>query len=131
VRISSDTAGQVVPESVHFARCCANLTRRTLPDRRSRSRLGACSSHAASPRSPASYHWFGTDAHIFESHSNGSGRFSRTTAGWHDDPTDYERDNEKWSVPGRHGYRLVLATWTKVTRDPDALVRAITATLAA
>jgi len=26
---------------------------------------------------------------------------------------------------------LVLATWTKVTRDPDALVRAITATLAA
>jgi len=50
---------------------------------------------------------------------------------WHDDPTDYERDNEKWSVPGRHGYRLVLATWTKVTRDPDALVRAITATLAA
>jgi very-short-patch-repair endonuclease len=50
---------------------------------------------------------------------------------WHDDPTDYERDNEKWSVPGRHGYRLVLASWTKVTRDPDALVRAITATLAA
>jgi very-short-patch-repair endonuclease len=50
---------------------------------------------------------------------------------WHDDPTDYERDNEKWSVPGRHGYRLVLATWTKVTRDPDALVADLAATLAA
>src|SRR5439155_4274300 len=50
---------------------------------------------------------------------------------WHDDPTDYEHDNEKWSVPGRHGPRLVLATWTKVTRDPDALVRDLRATLAA
>src|SRR5262245_58345752 len=37
---------------------------------------------------------------------------------WHDDPSDYEDDNEKWSVPGRHGYRLVLATWEKVTRKP-------------
>ena len=35
---------------------------------------------------------------------------------WHDDPSDYEHDNEKWSVPGRHGYRIVLATWEKVTR---------------
>ena len=34
---------------------------------------------------------------------------------WHDDPTDYEHDNEKWSVPGRHGYRIVFATWDKVT----------------
>ena len=34
---------------------------------------------------------------------------------WHDDAVDYEYDNEKWSVPGRHGYRLVLATWRKVT----------------
>ena len=31
---------------------------------------------------------------------------------WHDDRNDYEFDNEKWSVPGRHGYRIVLATWT-------------------
>ena len=29
---------------------------------------------------------------------------------WHDDATDYEHDHEKWSVPGRHGHRLVLAT---------------------
>jgi very-short-patch-repair endonuclease len=41
---------------------------------------------------------------------------------WHDDPTDFERDQEKWSVPARHGFRLVLATWDTVTRDPDRLV---------
>ena len=41
---------------------------------------------------------------------------------WHDDPADYERDNEKWSVPGRHGYRIVLATWDKVTRHPGRLL---------
>jgi len=29
---------------------------------------------------------------------------------WHDDPNDFEHDHEKWSVPGRHGYKLVLAT---------------------
>ena len=50
---------------------------------------------------------------------------------WHDDAADYEFDQEKWSVPGRHGYRLVLATWSKVTRGPDALVHELSATLAA
>jgi very-short-patch-repair endonuclease len=50
---------------------------------------------------------------------------------WHDDPTDYEHDHEKWSVPGRHGYRLVLATWDKVMRTPDDLVRELGATMAA
>jgi very-short-patch-repair endonuclease len=50
---------------------------------------------------------------------------------WHDDPTDYEHDNEKWSVPGRYGYRLVLATWAKVTRTPDDLVRELAATMSA
>jgi very-short-patch-repair endonuclease len=50
---------------------------------------------------------------------------------WHDDPADYEHDHEKWSVPGRLGYRIVLATWTKVTRDPHALLAELTATLAA
>jgi very-short-patch-repair endonuclease len=50
---------------------------------------------------------------------------------WHDDATDYEHDHEKWSVPGRHGYRLVLATWHKVTRTPDDLVRELTATMSA
>jgi len=50
---------------------------------------------------------------------------------WHDDPTDYEHDNEKWSVPGRYGFRLVLATWRKVTREPDALLHEVRATLAA
>lgn len=50
---------------------------------------------------------------------------------WHDDATDYEHDNEKWSVPGRHGYRLVLATWDQVTRHPDELLADLTTTLAA
>jgi hypothetical protein len=50
---------------------------------------------------------------------------------WHDDPADYERDNEKWSVPGRLGYRLVFATWDKVTRRPNELLHELAATLAA
>jgi very-short-patch-repair endonuclease len=50
---------------------------------------------------------------------------------WHDDAIDYEHDNEKWSVPGRHGYRIVFATWEKVTRRPVELLSELTATLAA
>jgi hypothetical protein len=50
---------------------------------------------------------------------------------WHDDPTDYEHDNEKWSVPGRHGFKIVLATWGKVTRTPQFLLDELLATLAA
>ena len=50
---------------------------------------------------------------------------------WHDDPADYEHDNEKWSVPGRHGLKLVLATWDKVTRTPDAFLDELRRTLAA
>ena len=50
---------------------------------------------------------------------------------WHDDASDYEHDNEKWSVPGRHGFRLVLATWDKVTRQPAQLLLELRATLAA
>jgi hypothetical protein len=50
---------------------------------------------------------------------------------WHDDSADYEHDNEKWSVPGRHGYRIVLATWDKVTKSPRALLAELDATLAA
>jgi very-short-patch-repair endonuclease len=50
---------------------------------------------------------------------------------WHDDATDYERDNEKWSVPGRYGYRIVFATWEKVTRRADDLLRELRAALAA
>jgi hypothetical protein len=50
---------------------------------------------------------------------------------WHDDPADFEHDQEKWSVPGRHGYRLVLATWDKVTRRPRELVAELAATFAA
>jgi hypothetical protein len=49
---------------------------------------------------------------------------------WHDDPADYEHDNEKWSVPGRHGYRIVFATWEKVTQNADALLHELEATLA-
>ena len=50
---------------------------------------------------------------------------------WHDDPTDYEHDNEKWSVPARYGYRIVFATWDKVTERPAALVGEVTTALAA
>ena len=50
---------------------------------------------------------------------------------WHDDPSDYEDDHEKWSLPGRHGYRLVLATWDKVTKHPDALIAELLATMTA
>ncbi|HEV7523501.1 MAG TPA: type IV toxin-antitoxin system AbiEi family antitoxin domain-containing protein [Acidimicrobiia bacterium] len=50
---------------------------------------------------------------------------------WHDDATDYEHDNEKWSVPGRPGYRLVFATWDKVTGRPEHLLHELYATLAA
>jgi hypothetical protein len=50
---------------------------------------------------------------------------------WHDDTTDYEFDNEKWSVPGRLGYRIVFATWDKVTRRPQEFVSELRTTLAA
>jgi very-short-patch-repair endonuclease len=50
---------------------------------------------------------------------------------WHDDPIDYEDDHDKWSIPGRLGYRLVFATWDKVTQHPDELLRELTVTLAA
>jgi very-short-patch-repair endonuclease len=50
---------------------------------------------------------------------------------WHDDATDYEHDNEKWSVPGRCGYRIVFATWDTVTRRPDELLTDLAAALAA
>jgi len=46
---------------------------------------------------------------------------------WHDDPADYEQDQEKWSVPGRHGY--VLATWDKVTRRPHDFLAELATTL--
>ena len=48
---------------------------------------------------------------------------------WHDDPTDYEHDNDKWSVPGRHDYRIVFATWAKVTQHPTDLLAELDATL--
>jgi very-short-patch-repair endonuclease len=48
---------------------------------------------------------------------------------WHDDPADYEDDNEKWSVPGRHGYRIVFATWSKVTKHPERLLQELATTL--
>jgi very-short-patch-repair endonuclease len=42
---------------------------------------------------------------------------------WHDDPADYQRDNEKWSVPARHGYRIVFATWRDITGRPATFLR--------
>jgi very-short-patch-repair endonuclease len=50
---------------------------------------------------------------------------------WHDDPADFEHDQEKWSVPGRHGLKLVLATWDKITRQPDRFVAEVRAALTA
>jgi hypothetical protein len=50
---------------------------------------------------------------------------------WHDDPVDYEHDSDKWSVPGHHGYRLVLATWAKVTRTPADFLHELATTRAA
>jgi hypothetical protein len=34
-------------------------------------------------------------------------------------------------VPGRHGYRLVFATWAKVTTRPVQLLKELAAALAA
>jgi hypothetical protein len=50
---------------------------------------------------------------------------------FHDDPIDFEHEQEKRSVPGRHGYKLVMATYDKVTRHPDAFIRELQATLSA
>ena len=50
---------------------------------------------------------------------------------WHDDPADYEGDNDKWSVPGRHGYLVMFATWAMVTTEPERLLADLTATLTA
>jgi very-short-patch-repair endonuclease len=50
---------------------------------------------------------------------------------WHDDAADYERDNEKWSVPARYGYRIVFVTWEKVMRRPKELIAELTTTIAA
>ena len=50
---------------------------------------------------------------------------------WHDDAADYEHDNEKWSVPARHGYLIVFATWDKVTRRPAELLAELSAARAA
>jgi hypothetical protein len=50
---------------------------------------------------------------------------------WHDDPIDYEHNNEKWSVPGRRGFRLVMATWAKVTTQPTAFIDEVRTSLAA
>jgi very-short-patch-repair endonuclease len=49
---------------------------------------------------------------------------------WHDDPSDYEHDHEKWSVPGRLGYRIVFATWRKVVHDPNAFIEEVRTALA-
>jgi len=50
---------------------------------------------------------------------------------WHDDPADYEDNNDKWSVPGRYGFRIVFATWNNVTRRPRDFVRDLMTTFAA
>jgi very-short-patch-repair endonuclease len=41
---------------------------------------------------------------------------------WHDDAADFEHDQEQWSVPARHGFRIVFAPWDRITRHPDEVV---------
>jgi very-short-patch-repair endonuclease len=48
---------------------------------------------------------------------------------WHDDATDYQRDQHKWSIPARHGFRLVFATWSDVTEHPERFVAGLRAAL--
>jgi hypothetical protein len=50
---------------------------------------------------------------------------------WRDDAADFEHDNEKWSVPARYGWRIVFATWDKVTRRPESLLADLAAVSAA
>jgi hypothetical protein len=50
---------------------------------------------------------------------------------WHDDPVDFEWDQVKWSLPARHGFRLVFATWEMVTRRPERLLHELRLALAA
>jgi hypothetical protein len=48
---------------------------------------------------------------------------------WHDEPEDFEFDNEKWSVPARRDHRMVFATWRKVVRTPDEFIDEVRAAL--
>jgi very-short-patch-repair endonuclease len=48
---------------------------------------------------------------------------------WHDDPTDYEDDQEKWSIPARYGFKIVFATWNKVTCEPMRFMAELDAAL--
>jgi hypothetical protein len=57
--------------------------------------------------------------------------FETTGKRWHDDPLDYEDGNEKLSIPGLHGYKLIMATWDKVVNRPDQLIDELRRTLAA
>ena len=70
----------------------------------------------------------GPDDHGRHGHDRGYDRHHDGRR-WHDDASDYEHDHEKWSVPARHGYRIVFATWDKVTRRPDELLGELTAAM--
>jgi hypothetical protein len=48
---------------------------------------------------------------------------------WHDDPADDRRDLRKWSIPARHGFRLVFATWSDVNDRPERFVADLRAAL--
>ncbi len=48
---------------------------------------------------------------------------------WDHDATDYRRDQRKWSIPARHGFRLVFATWSDVAEHPGCLVASLRAAL--
>lgn len=41
---------------------------------------------------------------------------------WHDDASDYDREMDKLSIPGRLGWTIVFVTWSKVENQPDELI---------
>ena len=108
-------------------------TRRIRLARRSRSRPDACSLRTASPTSCASSRSTWNGRTYFFDFCFELERVILEVNGrrWHDDAADYERDNEKWSVPGRLGYRIVFATWDTVTRRPERLLNELAVTLEA
>ena len=109
------------------ARCAErspSSIRSTRRDRRWRSRPDDSSSHMVSTTSCASSRstWKGRTYRYDFAFPRRRGSSRRTVAVGTTTPTDYEHDNEKWSVPGRYGYRIVFATWAKIDRHPESLI---------
>jgi hypothetical protein len=132
VRTSRGSADRGARESYHCARSSLSsiLATRTGPPSKVKTRRLLAANGLTDYIREAPLAWEGREYaydFVFE-----SGRVILETNGrrWHDDPTDYEHDHEKWSVPGRYGYKLVLATWDKVVH-PAGLIAELRTTLAA